>query len=143
MTPPNLSLVAIMVCFWIAYWVIQKLLLQPVSRVTAERQRRLDDAESVWAAKSDAYSRAIEKLQHRMENAAREASRHRTAARESALAERQERLDRAHAAAQERLDGALKELEHEAAAASRELEGSARELAQLLASHLLEREIAV
>jgi len=119
------------------------MLLRPISEVTTERQRRLDDAETLWTTKNEVYRQSLKDLERRMEEAARRASRHRTEARQSALDQRQKRLDGAHAAAQERLNAALAELGQEADAASRELKGRARELAGLLASHLLEREIAV
>ena len=48
MQPPNVSLVIVMVCFWISFWLIQKFLLKPVGGVLAERKRRIEGAEGEW-----------------------------------------------------------------------------------------------
>ena len=142
MTPPNLSLLLIMGCFWLAYLVIRRLLLNPIAEVTDERQRRLDDAEATCSAKHDEYTTATQRLETELEDAARSASQHRAEVRKQALSERQDHLQGAHEEADQRLEGALQTLDRDAQAARDELRRRAGTLAGVLASHLLEREVA-
>jgi F-type H+-transporting ATPase subunit b len=142
MTPPNLSLLFIMVCFWVTLWLVHRYLIGPVGRVLAERQSRLDDAQSRWDTTHGDYLEATERLEGEMEEAAREAARIRGEARQQALGERQKVLEEARGQADERLNAALAELGDDTEAARGELRDRARELARLFASRLLDREVA-
>lgn len=141
MTPPNLSLLLIMGCFWLAYVVIRRSLLNPIAEVTEERQRRLDHAEETWATKHDEYTTATQRLEREFEDAARSASQHRAEVRKEAQSRRQEQLQAAHEAADKRLQQALETLDRDADGARDELHRRAQTLAAELASHLLEREV--
>ena len=142
MTPPNLSLLLIMGCFWLAYLVVRRLLLNPIAEVTDERQRRLDDAEATWNAKHEEYTTATQRLETELEATARSASQHRAEVRKQALSERQDHLRAAHEEADGRLGRALETLDRDALGARDELRRRAKTLASVLASHLLEREVA-
>ncbi len=142
MSTPNLSLLLIMICFWAAYWVVNHFLIAPVTAVVAERERRLGQAEAAWQQRRDEYLAATRRLEAESERAAREAARRRAELRQEALAARQERLERAQAEAAKRLEEALDELARVSDQARAELRQRATELARLLASHLLEREVA-
>jgi F-type H+-transporting ATPase subunit b len=142
MTPPNLSLLFIMICFWVTLWLVWKYLIGPVGRVLADRQGRLDDAQSRWDKTHGDYVEATERLEREMEEAAREAARIRGEGRQQALGERQKVLDEARQRADERLQAALSELGDDTDSARRELSERARELARLFASRLLDREVA-
>lgn len=142
MTPPNLSLLFVMVCFWLAMGVVYRFLIVPVGGVVAERQRRLDDADHEWERTHSEYLEATARIEAQLEEAAREASRVRAEHRQQALASRQQALDAARDDAGQRLEGALTELDGEAASAREELRERARSLARLFASRLLEREVA-
>ncbi len=142
MTPPNLSLLFVMICFWLAMGVVYRFLIVPVGGVVAERQRRLDDADQEWERTHSEYLEATARVEARLEEAAREASKIRADSRQEALAMRQEALDTARQDAGDRLQQALDELDRDAAAARDELVKRARDLASLFATRLLEREVA-
>jgi len=142
MTPPNLSLLFIMICFWVTLWLVYRYLIGPIGRVLAERQGRLDDAQSRWDATHGDYLEATARLEREMEDAAREAARVRGEARQQALGERQKVLDEARGQADDRLGTALSELAADTQSARAELRRRAGELAQLFTSRLLDREVA-
>jgi len=142
MNTPNLSLLLIMICFWVAFWVVNRFLIKPVSAVVTERQSRLDKAQQEWSTRNQQYLAATAKLEAENEAAARAAAKHRAELRQSALTARGQRLESTRGAANERLEKALHGLDEEAKKARTELERRARELAVTLASHLLEREVA-
>ena len=142
MQPPNLSLIIVMVCFWITFWLIQKFLLKPVGGVLAERKRRIEGAEAEWQSKHQEYLDETARLESELENAAKAAAKVRADHRQAALDRRQAILDTARQQADGKLDEAMGALEGEASAARVELERNARELAQLYASRLLGREVS-
>jgi len=142
MTPPNVSLIFIMVCFWLTMWLVYRFLIVPVGRVLAERARRIDDAAAKWEATNEDYLSATQRLEREMEEAAREAARVRNEHRQQALAERQQTLETARSQADERLREALGTLDADAEQAREELRRRARELAQLFAGQLLGREVS-
>ena len=142
MTPPNLSLLFIMVCFWMTLWLVQRYLIRPVGAVVDDRQLRLDDAQQEWAAKNEEHLAAVAQVEEELGAAAREAGRIRAEARQEAMSERQRGLADARARADERLVEVLDGLTKETEAARAELRRQAEELARLLAGRLLGREMA-
>jgi F0F1-type ATP synthase membrane subunit b/b' len=142
MTPPNLSLLFVMVCFWATLWLVYRYLVRPVGAVVGERRRRIDDAQQEWAAKNEQYLAAVARVEEEVSQAARDAAKIRAAARETAMAERQASLDGARARADERLGEVLDTMAKEADEARQDLRRRAEELARLLAGRLLGRELA-
>jgi len=141
MSPPNLSLVLIMICFWLTMWLVYRYLITPVGRVLAERQRRIDESQATWDATNADYLAATERLESELEKAARVAAGVRNEHRQQALDERQQKLEVARREADQRLGRALGELDEAASDARAELRDRARELAALFASQLLGREV--
>ncbi len=141
MTPPNLSLIFVMVCFWVTLWLVHRFLIRPVGAVVDERRRRIDDAQQEWTSKNEEYLGAVARVEEEVANAAREASHIRAEARQNAMTERQHALDAARAHADERLVAVLEDLDRDADAARGELRRKAEELANLLAGRLLGREL--
>lgn len=142
MQPPNLSLVIVMICFWVGFFLIQKFLLKPVGAVLEERRRRIDGAEAEWQSKHQEYLGETARLEGELEEAAKAAARSRNDLRQQALERRQALLETAREKADGKLDQAMTELDGEASAARAELEARARELATLFASRLLGREVS-
>lgn len=142
MTPPNVSLLFVMVCFWMTLWLVQRYLIRPVGAVVDDRQRRLDDAQQEWTAKNEEHLAAVARVEDELGAAARDAGRVRAEARQAAMNERQKGLADARGRADERLVAVLDGLELEAEAARTELRQQAEELARLLAGRLLGREMA-
>lgn len=141
MTPPNLSLILVMVCFWVTMWIVYRYLIRPVGTTVDERSRRIDDAQQEWSARNEEHLAAIARVENEVADAARAAAQIRTAARQKALDARQELLDAARESADTRLTGALEELDRQAVGASNELRQRAEDLARILAGRLIEREV--
>ena len=141
MTPPNLSLIFVMVCFWVTLWLVHRFLIRPVGAVVDERRRRIDDAQHEFTSKNEEYLGAVARVEEEVANAAREASQVRAEARQNAMTDRQHALDKARTQADERLVAVLEDLDRDADAARGELRRKAEELAQMLAGRLLGREL--
>lgn len=141
MSPPNASLILIMVCFWVTFWLVQRYLIRPIWGVMSERKDRIDSAQQAWKAKNQEHLAATARLESELEDAAREAARVRGEQRQKAQDERQQRIAQARLEADGRLQTALDELRGDAEAARAELRKRAGELAGLLAGQLLGREV--
>ncbi|NOZ79031.1 MAG: hypothetical protein GXP48_07630 [Acidobacteria bacterium] len=142
MSTPNYSLLLIMICFWVAYWVINHFLIEPVTEVMNERARRLDGAEAEWSRRHQEYLDATARLEEESGEAARDAAKYRAELRQQALGAKHARLDEARATASKRLEQALADLDRASDDARAELRKKAVELSRILASRLLEREVA-
>jgi F-type H+-transporting ATPase subunit b len=142
MTPPNWSLILIMICFWVTFWLVQKFLIRPITGVLAERGGRIAGAEREWAGKHEAYLSASKRLEAELEEAARDAARLRAEQRQQAQGERQKLLDAARADAERRLDDALLALDRDAVAAREDLKTRANALGRAFAERLIGRELA-
>ena len=141
MTPPNVSLVFVMVCFWVTLWLVYKFLIQPTNRVLDERNSRIDTAQQQWAEKNQAFLDATGRLEEELAAAAKEASRVRESYRDRAQADRQTRLEAARRRADDELQGAVAGIEKDANAARTELRDLAGRLAGELATKVLGREV--
>lgn len=141
MSPPDLSLILIMVCFWATLWIVHRFLIRPVGTVMGERRRRIDDAQQEWSAKNEEYLAAVSRVEEEVAAAARDAAGIRAGARQRAMDERQSALDQAQERADERLRNVLETLESDSEVARAELRRRSEELARLLASRLLGREL--
>jgi len=142
MSPPNLSLLMIMMCFWVAFWLVRRFLIVPVGEVVEKRRSTIDGAERTWETKREEFLSATARLEAEMEAAAREAAHVRAEERRTAQAEREQRLEAARERADQRLQEALVDLDRETEVVRAELKERARDLAGALASRLLEREVA-
>jgi F-type H+-transporting ATPase subunit b len=142
MSPPDLSLILIMVCFWVTLWVVHRFLVRPVGTVIGERRRRIDDAQQEWSAKNEEYLAAVSRVEDEVASAAKEAAGIRADARQRAMDDRHAALEKARARADERLVEVLDTLDKDAETARSDLRSRAEELARLLASRLLGRELA-
>lgn len=142
MTPPNVSLVLIMVCFWVTMWLVSRFLIRPVTAVLDDRRRRIDGAKQEWTARNEEHLAAVMRIENEVQNAARDASKSRADARQRAMDARNLALETARARADERLTSVIESLDRDAEAARGELRRRAEELARLLAGRLLGRELA-
>ena len=142
MQPPNYSLIIVMVCFWLTFWLIQKFLLKPVGGVLAERRGRIEGAENEFQTKHQEYLDETARLESELEEAAKAAARVRSDHQQQALDRRQATLTTARQMADGKLDEAMDVLTSEASAARADLKTSAAELARVYASKLLGREVS-
>jgi F0F1-type ATP synthase membrane subunit b/b' len=142
MTPPNLSLLLIMICFWCTMWLVHRFLIRPIGGVLEQRQGHIDQAAMKWQSTHQEYLSSTERLGVEMQNAAREAGRVRGEHRQRALDARQASLEAARTAADDRLGAALVALDNEATTARGELRVHADGLARQFATRLLGRKVA-
>ena len=142
MTPPNASLVLIMVCFWMTLWLVNRFLIRPVAAVLEDRRRRIDGAKQEWTARTEEYLAAVARIEDEMQIAIRDAAKSRADARQRAMEERNRALEAARARADERLVSVVESLDEDAEKARAELHRRAQELAQILAGRLLGREMS-
>jgi F-type H+-transporting ATPase subunit b len=142
MTPPNVSLVLIMVCFWMTLWLVQRYLIRPVSGVLEDRRRRIDGAKQEWSARNEEYQAAVARIEDEIQNAARDAGKSRAEARQRAMDARQQAMEAARARADERLMSVVESLDRDVDAIRGDLHRRAEELARLLAGRLLGREMS-
>jgi len=142
MTPPNVSLVLIMVCFWMTLWLVQRFLIRPVSAVLDDRRRRIEGARQEWSARNEEYQAAVARIEEEVQNAARDAGKSRAEARQRAMDARQQAMEAARARADERLVSVIESLDRDVDAIRGDLHRRAEELARLLAGRLLGREMS-
>jgi F0F1-type ATP synthase membrane subunit b/b' len=142
MQPPNFSLIIVMVCFWLTFWLVQKFLLKPVGAVLTERRGRIEGAESEWQSKHQEYLDETARLETELGEAAKAAAAVRNGLQQQALDRRKAILDTARQLADGKLDEALDVLNTEATSARADLEVQAKELARAFASRLLGREVS-
>ncbi len=142
MQPPNYSLVIVMVCFWLTFWLVQKFLLKPVGAVLAERSRRIEGAENEWQSKHQEFLDETARLETELEEAAKAAAKVRNDFQQKAQERRQATLDAARQLANGRLDEAMDILQTDASTARADLQSRARELARIFAGQLLGREVS-
>ncbi len=143
MTPPNMSLIFVMICFWVTLWIVNRFLIRPVAAVMDDRHHRIDEAQMEWSAKNEEFLTAVAKVEEEVASAARDAGKVRADARQLAMDARQKTLDEARAKADERLNAVLEDLDREADAVRGDLRTRVEELARLLAGRLLGRELRV
>ncbi len=141
MTPPNLSIVLIMVCFWVTLWLVNRFLIRPVNTVLDQRYDRIDGAQKVWTAKNEELLSATTRIEDQLIEAAHAAAKTRETHRARAQQEKQQHLDTARNDAEEQLALALKRLSQEAEKARTDLRERAEGLARDFAQRLLGREV--
>ena len=141
MTPPNLSIILIMLCFWVTLWLVNRLLIRPVNTVLDQRHQRIDGAEKAWTTKNEELLSATARIEDELVEAARAAARTREVYRAGAQQKKQQRLDAARQEAEKKLENALADLKRDADQARVELRERAESLSRELAQSLLGREV--
>jgi F-type H+-transporting ATPase subunit b len=141
-TAPNLSLLLIMACFWLVYWLIATQLVRPLGRVLDERARQIDEARSSLTVVETRFAEAMERCEHDLGKAAGEAQKERAAQRAAGEASRRARLEAARAEGQLRLAALAAELEAAGRSARTQLREDGIGLGRDLAERLLGRKLA-
>ncbi len=141
MTPPNLSLLMIMICFWLTLWLVNRYLIVPIQGVLDQRASRIDGATQGWLDQQEALRAATERLEEELAEAARRAAALKAEKRQAAISAREARLAAARERAEEKLSSAVAGLAEDAEKARIELKDRAEALAAELAGRLLGREV--
>lgn len=140
MTPPNVSIVLIMFCFWVTLWLVNRFLIRPVDTVLNQRHGRIDDAQKAWGAKNEELLSATGRIEDELVEAARAAAKMRETCRTEAQQEKQQQLHAARDEAERRLKLSLAGLSQDAEKARTELRERAEGLSREFAQRLLGRE---
>ena len=141
MTPPNLSIILIMLCFWLTLWLVNRFLIRPVNTVLEQRHERIDGAEKAWTAKNEELLSATARIEDELVEAARAAATTRETYRDGAHQDKQQNLDTARKEAEKQLESALEGLSRDADKARIELRERAETLSRELTQRLLGREV--
>ena len=141
MTPPNISILLIMLCFWATLWLVNRFLIHPVNSVLDQRHERIDGAHKAWTAKNDELLSATGRIEDELVEAARAAATTRETLRANANQSKQQLIDAAKTEAEEKLDCALGALNRDAETARDELRRQAENLSRALVQRLLGREV--
>ena len=141
MTPPNISIVLIMLCFWVTLWLVNRFLIRPVNTVLEQRHERIDGAEKAWTAKSGELLSATDRIESELIEAAKAAAKTRETYRTDAYQKKQQHLDTARKEAEKKLESALEGLGRDAEKARGELREQAESLSRALVQRLLGREV--
>lgn len=141
MSPPNLSIILVMLCFWLTLWLVSRFLIKPVTAVLDQRNGRIDGADRAWTATNEEMLSATARIEEEISEAARDAASARTEVRSKALNEKQQRIDEARRDGEARLSQALEDLGRDAERARSELRTRGDELGRSLAVRLLGREV--
>lgn len=142
MAPPNYSLILIMACFWVVFFLVRRLLVVPMGALLDERARRAQAAATAFDSARAAVSEALNRCERELAQAAAEGQRERAALRAEGESERRCRLEQAREVGQAKLHAFTRELEEAASQAREELRRATRALAAALAQRLLGRRLA-
>jgi F-type H+-transporting ATPase subunit b len=141
-SPPNLSLVLIMACFWLVYLLVSTQFLKPVGALLDQRENQIRTARDTFAQAKEELGEAIGRCERELVLAAGEGQRVRATLRAEGEAVRRARLETARQQGQERLAALTSELTAVTDEARAVLRAKSAELARSLAERLLERRIA-
>ena len=139
---PNVTSLYVFLAFGICYWILKRYLFVPLSAI-------LEAREAEEAAAENAYSEALQRLEHavaagdqKLSQARRDSLKTREELRGQGLAVLEQRLAQARAEAYEAIDRGSREIDAQAVQAARDLPGRASGLARELAEKVLGRKLA-
>lgn len=139
---PNFSLLLVVACFWLVYFVVSRLLVKPMGLVLDERRRRAAEAQEGFDAAERSLREAVGRCERELAAAGLEAGKQRQALRSQGEAERGARLTAARELGQQRLSEIATDIEAATVSARTALRGQAGALARELASRLAGRSVA-
>lgn len=140
-TPPDLSLVFIMLCFWAVFFVVSSQIVTPLGRILDERENLSRAAGQRLDGARQALQAAMTQSERELAGASAEATRERASLRAQGEANRRARLDAARERSQQTLARLGQDLEQASAEARSGLRANTQQLAHELAGHLLGRDL--
>jgi F-type H+-transporting ATPase subunit b len=138
-TPPDLSLVFIMLCFWAVFFVVSSQIVKPLGRVLDEREALAHSARQRLEEARAAVQAAMARSERELAAASAEATRERASMRAEGEASRRAHLDAARERSQQTLARLGRDLDQASAEARTGLRTDTEQLARELASRLLGR----
>lgn len=141
-SPPNYSLLLIMACFWLVYFLVSSLLIKPLGTLIDERERRVREARDDIEKARQSFDDTMTRCEKELAIVASAAQKERAELRGAGEAARRAQLDGAREKGQVRLATLAHEIEQSSAEAQRELRTRAELLSRELAERLLGRRLA-
>ena len=138
---PDLSLLAIMVIFFINYIVVSKFFLRPVNEVLEARETEVRGANEVYEASMARFNEATARMEEQLHIARREASNVRDRFRAEAATHRTGVIQKTHAEAETIVRGADATLTSHVAEARKNIVKDSEGLARLAAGRILGRAV--
>jgi F0F1-type ATP synthase membrane subunit b/b' len=138
---PDLSLLVIMVIFWLNYLVVRKFFLQPVNEVVETREREAKTAEQLYEESLARFNEATARMEAQLHAARRDAAQIREKFRGEAAEYRNEVLDRTSSEAKATLAEAETRLSQDVVAVRKKIVSESESLARLAAERILGRPV--
>ncbi|MCX7894398.1 MAG: hypothetical protein N2447_00370 [Thermoanaerobaculum sp.] len=139
---PNYSFLLVVVCFWLAYFVVKRQLVVPVLALLEEREQRVTAGREAYTQARATLEEALRARERELAQAAAEAQRERARLRAEGEAKRRQLLEAARAEGHRRLAHFQAELTQQTQAVRQQLHQQTHQLAKELARRLLGRPLA-
>lgn len=136
---PDYSMLAVMVIFWITYWLLRTFVFKPVQEILRERRETMETARAEHEEAMARTDAKIEAERERLNQARVEAAAQRDRLRREAEEKRQEILAQTRDETGAKVGEAQEELEATVARERETLEERARGLAGRMTDKLLEK----
>jgi F-type H+-transporting ATPase subunit b len=138
---PDLSLLAIMVIFFLNYLIVRKFFLQPINEVLDARETETRSADKLYEDALARFQEATAQTEAQLQAAKREAAQVRERFRGEAAAHRQQVVEKTSGQAREIIAEADQKLSREVDVARQSIVGESESLARLAAERILGRAV--
>ena len=138
---PDVSLLVIMVIFWLNYIVVRKFFLQPINSVMEAREHESKSAAKVYEESLGRFNEATAQMEAQLHSARRDASQVRDKYRVEAAEHRNSVLEKTSADAKSTLAAAEERLSQDVDAARQRIKTESESLARLAAERILGRPV--
>ena len=138
---PDLSLLAIMVIFFLNYLIVRKFFLQPINEVLDARETETRSADKLYEDALARFQEATAQTEAQLQAAKREAAQVRERFRGEAAAHRQQVVEKTGGEAREIIAEADQKLSREVDVARQSIVAESESLARLAAERILGRAV--
>jgi F0F1-type ATP synthase membrane subunit b/b' len=138
---PDLSLLVIMVIFWLNYVVVRKFFLQPINSVMEQREHETKTAEQIYEESLGRFNEATSKMEAELHTARREATQVRDKFRAEAAEHRNAIIEKTSAQAKATVGEAEQQLEKDVDVARNRIKTESESLARMAAERILGRAV--
>ena len=138
---PDLSLLVIMVIFWLNYIVVRKFFLQPINTVMEHREHETKSAEQIYEESLGRFNEATTRMEAQLHAARRDATQVRDKFRAEAAEHRNAMIEKTSAQARTTVGEAEQRLEKDVEAARNQIKTESESLARMAAERILGRAV--
>jgi F-type H+-transporting ATPase subunit b len=138
---PDLSLLAVLVIFWVNYLVVKRYFFKPVNEILEARETETKTAETLYQESLARFNEATEKMEAELHATKREAMQVREKFRAEAAAVRAQMLIKTQTEAKGFVGQAEEKMKREIVAARETIKRESENLARLAAERILGRAV--